>query len=163
MLPAGPASRRENGGRSEQAYALLILGDALLGLGSLDEANAAFQRSLAIRQELGQATWLLDSLAGAARAAMAAGDLAQAQYYVHQIVDSSGTLIDNADDPYLVYLTCIRLLRHYQDARAGAMAAQAHRLLMEQAGRIEDAARRRAFLEQDPSRRELVAAYQELS
>jgi hypothetical protein len=38
------------------------------------------------------------------------------------------------------------------------MVAQAHRLLMEQAGRIEEAARRRAFLEQDPSRREIVAA-----
>jgi hypothetical protein len=64
------------------------------------------------------------------------------------------------DQPIRVLLTCYRVLAAGAAADAGAVLEQAHALLQQMAGTIEDDAWRRTFLEAVPAHRALLALWQ---
>ncbi|MCI0478606.1 MAG: hypothetical protein L0Y55_20385, partial [Anaerolineales bacterium] len=63
---------------------------------------------------------------------------------------------DGTDEPFRIYLTCYRVLRANQDARADTILRTAQNLLQERAARISDETARRSFLENVPHHRELT-------
>ncbi len=148
---------REIGERRVQAYALTRLGHALLQLERPAEAAEAYRQAAAIRGELRQQDLAVESLAGLARAHLAAGDIAQALATVEGILGQlqSGALL-GADEPLRIHLTCYRVLRVAADPRAPAVLAAAHRLLQELAARIDDEALRHSFLHNVAAHRELL-------
>ncbi len=150
------------GARRYQGYALNILGNALLDTGQPDLAADAYQQAVDLRREMGAFSVVNESLAGLARVALARGDLAQAQAQVDAILEylSANALIA-ADEPIRIYMTCYHVLQSNHDPRAAAMLSRAHALLQDQAIKITDEVRRRAFLESVPLHRALVEAWAE--
>jgi class 3 adenylate cyclase/predicted ATPase len=153
---------RELGAHHVQGYALTFLGHALAELGNMAEAAAAYGEALAMRRQMGQTNLTMGPLAGLARVAQARGDLAQAQAWVEEILSYLQTSrLDGAEEPFRVYLTCIRVLRASQDPRAADVLASAHQLLEEQAAQVADEAQRRAFLENVAMHREVMREFTE--
>ena len=138
------------------------MGHALLGLGALDKARAAYQESVTLRREHGQTHLIAEPLAGLARVCQAQGNLGQALAHVEEILDhlESGGTLDGAISPFQVYLTCYRVLEANQDSRARGILDTAHDLLQERAGKITDEKMRRSFLENVAPHRELVQEFQ---
>ena len=66
-------------------------------------------------------------------------------------------VLDWLADPIRVYLTCVQGLKELQDPRWIELLENAHKLLMEQAAKLPDDESRRAFLENIPWHREIVA------
>jgi predicted ATPase len=151
---------RDAGGRYVQAYALTSDGHALVGLGRLDEAADSYCQALALRRQLREHRMANESLAGLARVALAQGDLDRAQAHVEAILSylETGTL-DGTREPFLVYLTCYRVLHASRDPRAGDVLNTAYRLLQEQAAKIRDEEDRRSFLENVAANREIASEY----
>ncbi|MBN1956318.1 MAG: tetratricopeptide repeat protein [Anaerolineae bacterium] len=147
--------------RSTQAYALIHLGHALLGLDRPDEAAAAYQHALDLRQEIGQQNRAMEGWAGRAQVAMAKGELEQAQACVEPILQhlQDGNL-EGCQEPFWIYVTCYRALQRSGDPRAPQLLAEAHRLLQERAQQIPDAQLRRSFLENIAAHREIVQAFE---
>jgi len=149
-----------------QGYTLTHLGYALADGGDLSAAKDAFSQALSVRQELDADSGVaMDDLAGLARVALAAGDLAQATTHVEGIlawIEANGA--DRIEYPVFVYLICYQVLeacarqRPDERARARAVLQQAVALLQRRAAAITDPGLRQQFLENVPSNRELMAA-----
>lgn len=138
-----------------------ISGHALAGLERWDEAARAYQESLAIKNEIGELNHAMEPLAGLAQVALARGDTAGARRYVEEILAylAFEGALDGVDEPFRVQLTCYQVLRAAADPRAPATLAHIARLLQTQAARIPDATMRRAFLEDVPYHREIMALF----
>ncbi|MEW6094420.1 MAG: AAA family ATPase, partial [Chloroflexota bacterium] len=135
-------------GSVNQGLPLTNLGHALVGLGNLAEAADAYRQALAKWRDMKQYETAMEPLAGLARVALAQGDLAQAQTQVEEILSHLEiNTLDGTDQPFLVYLTCYRVLLANQDPRAQAILATSYRLLQEQAAKITDEVMRSTFLE----------------
>jgi predicted ATPase/DNA-binding SARP family transcriptional activator len=146
--------------RYEESMALTSLGHALTGLGQLSEAADAYRQALVLQRELGQSTLALESLAGLARVALAQDNPAQALAHVEEILLHLETsALDSAEEPFMVYLTCYRVLLAHQDPRAGEILNAAYTRLQECAGKIKDDELRGSYLEKVPEYRELVKAW----
>jgi predicted ATPase len=156
---------RDIGDRRGEAYALTGLGDCLAELGQWAEAAEACQQAVDLRQELHQPHLEMESRAGAARAARAQGNLAQAQDDVAAILAhlDAGNSLDGTDEPLRIYLTCYQVLLAAQDERADEILEAAHQALQERAARLADENARRAYLEGVPWHREIVRAYSGLN
>jgi len=150
------------GDRYYQASALTSLGRALEGLRRLAEAADAYRQALDIRRELDEPNLAMEPLAGLARAALARGGLDQALAYTEQIMSHlAGGNLNGTSEPVRVYLTCYRVLHALHDPRADEILGKAHGLLQERAAGIDDAEKRRSFLENVVSHRDLVAAFRQ--
>jgi len=148
---------QEVGTRSAQGFALSVLGHALAGLGRFSEAIGAYQQALTLRREFGQPGQAMEALAGLARVFLALGESAQAQAKVREILRhlENGTL-EGTEEPFLVYLTCYRVLCASQDPHAEELLDQAYRSLQKCAAKIGDQSFRRSFLEEVTAHREIV-------
>ena len=159
----------ETEGTSDEAHALLYLGQSLLGDGQVDAAAEAYGRALELRKELGQPGLFQEPLAGLARAALAAGDLPKALRYVDEILatrDSDDPLpnVHGADEPFRVYLTCFQVLQAaggelQAEGRAASILEAAYHLLQASAAQVRDPALRKMFLENVPANCELAQAF----
>jgi tetratricopeptide (TPR) repeat protein len=148
------------GYRSGQATALLSLGNAQVGLGLLDEAAKYYQDALAIFTESSERHQAMEPLAGLARVSLEQGDLSRAQVRVEEILNYlQAHTLPGGGEPLRVYLTCYRVLSARHDPRARDVLGRAYALLLEQAGKIENAEERTSFLENVDAHREIVAAY----
>jgi tetratricopeptide (TPR) repeat protein len=159
---------QEMGDRSSQAFALTHIGNAQAGLGQTAEAAAAYEQALTIRRELGQQKMALEVLSCQVRLDLERGDLTSAREKVESVLalmrrDAPPTApevvvqcLDGTDDPFLILLTCCRVLRASGDARAPAVLAATRGLLLERVARVGDECARRSFLEKIPSHREIV-------
>jgi predicted ATPase/class 3 adenylate cyclase len=144
-----------------QALAWRQRGHALLGAGQRNEALEAYQRAVALREELGQPNLATESLAGIALVYLAQRDIVQARAQVEQILRYlEGGTLDGTEEPFRIYLACYHVLRASRDPRAPSMLRTAVSLLRERAANIDDPAQRRSFLEQVPANRALAAAGQ---
>ena len=96
--------------------------------------------------------------AGLANLSLAANDLARAESHVDMILDylETGNL-DGAFEPLRVYLTCIRVLRALEDARADNVLDIANFKLHQQAYQIDDPELKSSYLNS-----EYASAIQEL-
>jgi predicted ATPase/class 3 adenylate cyclase len=149
---------QEVGARHKQALALAHLGRALFGLEYLDESADAYRQALDLQRALGRPNLSIEPLAGMAEVALARRDLTQAQMHVEAILAHlvTGTL-QSTVEPAWIYLTCYRVLKENQDPRASALLDTAYTWLQERAAGIDDADRRRCFLEDIATHRELTA------
>jgi predicted ATPase/DNA-binding SARP family transcriptional activator len=141
----------------EQAFAWLFLGHNLLVQQRLEEARVAYEAAHQAWQTIGDRLRTLTAGAGLARVALAKKDTAAALENISAILAhlQSGTL-DGADDPVWIYLSAYEALQAVSDRRAAAILDSAQRFLLARADRIEDAERRRTFLENVPSHRALL-------
>ena len=141
------------GERSAQAYALMTLGHALIRLDDPAGAADAYQKSLQIRLEMDQQNLAAEAHAGLADLSLAGGDLEGAKSHVGFILDylETGNL-DGAFEPLRVYLTCIRVLRSLEDARADAVLDIANFKLHQQAYQIDDPALKSSYLSSEYAR-----------
>jgi predicted ATPase/DNA-binding SARP family transcriptional activator len=147
-----------------QGFAWMGMGHALLGLGALAEARAAYQESVTLRRELDHTHLTAEPLAGLARVYLAQGDLAQAQAHVEEILVhlGSGGTLDGTISPFQVYLTCYHVLEANDDPRAQKLLDTAHDLLQERAAKIGDEKMRHSFLESVAAHRELVQVFERM-
>lgn len=140
-------------------YALVTLGEALSALGQ-PAALATLVQAVAVRREVAHEPALMEALASLAGARLAQGQVAQALEAVEEVVAylESGGNLNSTDFRLRTHLLCYRVLRANGDARAGGVLRAAYAVLCDQAARLPDELTRRAFLEQVPWHRELVAA-----
>jgi tetratricopeptide (TPR) repeat protein len=151
---------QELGDRNSQAYPLTYLGHALVGLDHLAEAAEAYQQAMVLRREFGQPHMAMEPLAGLARVSLAQNDLAQAQTHIEEILSFlEDNTLDGTEEPFLVYLTCYRVLNANRDPRAQEILTTAYGLLQEQAVRISDEELRRSFLENVAAHREILSEW----
>jgi len=143
--------------RDLEATVECIRGHALVDLGRLDEAQSAYERSLATFEALGRATVVCEPLAGLAAIRLARDDLPGASETIAPILArfERGETIGHVDDVFRIYLDCHRILRRAGDPRARAWLEAGHRELM----RLEsglDEVDRASFLANIASHRELL-------
>jgi class 3 adenylate cyclase/tetratricopeptide (TPR) repeat protein len=142
-----------------RGYALTCLGHALLGLGRLDEAEAAYGEARALRERLAEPALVLEVAAGQARVALARGAAAAALALVEPILAHlAASDLGGADEPARIELTCYQALRAAGDPRAAAALAAVARRLDERAARIEDAELRRSFLTRVAAHRAILGS-----
>jgi class 3 adenylate cyclase/tetratricopeptide (TPR) repeat protein len=156
----GVAHKRAIGQGDAEAEGLIWLGHAWLGLGELDKAMAAYERSLRLRRELGQEHFAMGILAGMARLALAREELAVAKSLADEIVsylDGGGSLVGTWE-PLRIRWTCYKVYDHVQDGRAGELLMTASRELQQMAEFIPDDESRQKFLENISWNRNIVAA-----
>ena len=151
----------ELGDRDTEAYARTCLGHALLELGRIPEAIGNYEQAVALRQQAGQLTQELESLAGLARAYQRYRELPKALTYVDIILPR---LTVNAYAGIVelirIYLTCYQILHLQEDARADSVLTLGHSILQERAGKISDPQLRQCYLENVVAHRELLTEYE---
>jgi class 3 adenylate cyclase/tetratricopeptide (TPR) repeat protein len=151
--------QREIGHPDAVAESLMWLGHSHLGLAAPEEARTVYEEALEIRQELGQTALAMGAHAGIARATLAMGDLDAALAHAQIITDhlDGGGTLAGAWEPLRIHLTCVQVLRAAGRASAVPVLERARRLLVSESERITDPQDRRAFLEQVPWHREILA------
>jgi len=151
----------EIGNTRYQGYAWMALGHALLGLERAAESGEAFQRSLELRQAAGMAHLAVESRAGVAAAALAAGNLLAAWEHVDAILRfliHHG--LDGTEEPLWIHLICVRVLYASRDPRGEEFLETAHRELETRKQGIQDEALSRSFAN-IPKHRELEEAWRD--
>jgi hypothetical protein len=140
--------------------ALTPLGHALLGLGRLEEARAAYQQALEIWYGLGRDNLAMEPLAGLVRVSIAENNLSPAQARVQEILDYlQDSDLNGTAQPFRVYLTCYQVLQTSQDSRAGNILNTCHHLLQERAAHLKDTTMRTAFLDKVTTHREIQESF----
>jgi tetratricopeptide (TPR) repeat protein len=153
--------------RDQEAAAWCRVGDAELALGRHAAAAQAFATAHARASEIAS-SYRHDASAGLARVALAQGDAAAAMQALATLLALGATAsgvdgpLKGAEFPRLVEWTCYRVLASAGDPgdpRAAEWLARAHDALQVQAATISDAALRQSFLDNIPTHREIVAAW----
>ena len=148
------------GARYVEATALTRLGQALHGFADRQEAESAYQAALRLCRELGVETLALEPLAGLAQLALVSGDLATARTRAHELATAlEAEVMAWADELPRLFLSCYQVLAAAGDARAVQVLGVACARLHRQASQISDATCRRAFWEDVPAHRALLAAH----
>ena len=152
------AEERKN--NRELAYALTNLGNALLQLNRLDEAQQAYEEAIALRQAPKEYHLVVESQAGLAAVCMAQDNWPKAKEQVQAMMDwlENNPLV-GVDDPLRIHLICFKVLNFFQDPKADEVLEQAHDLLQKQAATLTDIEMKRKFLEEVPTNYELTAVW----
>ncbi|MEM7348836.1 MAG: tetratricopeptide repeat protein, partial [Chloroflexota bacterium] len=140
---------------------LCSLGAAYASLGQLDKAIAALEEGLSLKSMA--KTGLLDMELREAYAAilMTQQNYGAALPLVEEILPTlHSEVLDSADDPFLIYLTCYHVLQANQDERAMPLLHQAYQALLAKAQQIKDPDFHRSFLENVPHHRQLIEVYE---
>jgi predicted ATPase/class 3 adenylate cyclase len=147
---------QEVGSPRYQGYAWMSRGHALTSLERFPEAREAYQQARRIRVETRMPHLEMESVAGLAALALAAGERQEARGYVEELLAhlARGPL-HGVEEPFWIWLTCYRVLRAQEDSRAQRVLETAHRQLQEWTGRLHDKELRRSFLT-IPAHRELL-------
>ncbi|RMG65656.1 MAG: hypothetical protein D6709_02010 [Chloroflexi bacterium] len=137
-----------------EAYGWEFQGHALLAVGQVDAAEAAYRRALEMRQALEQAMLALETRAGLARVALARGDTLDASAWVEPIAAHllNGHTLDGAEETLRVYWTTYQVLAHNDDRRAEAILRLAAHLIEQRAARLSDAHSQTVYLKVDVHR-----------
>lgn len=137
---------------------LIGLGHVTLAQQQLDEAACAYQQAVTRLEAQGRAVEALEPRAGLAGVALAQGDLEDAYRQVLAILTllTPDCLYGTMLQPFLVYLTCVEVLRAIGDARSASVLGSASALLLARADQITDQEMRRSYLERVPVHRALL-------
>ena len=161
-----------------QANSLMNAAHALLSLGRIGDAESNYHAALEIAQQSSDRRAVLEIQAGLAMAALLQDEIAKASGLVEVILGSlviqdtveaedplriDYSQIEGMNEPFLVLLTCHRVLQASQDRRANPLLGAAHRLLLEQTGRLPAGEAQVNFLEMIPAHRELHRLYNQLT
>ena len=151
---------RKAGERSGEAWAMFYMGHAYLLIDELDQARQAYQKSLEIRNELGQPSLSMEPLAGLVDVALRMNNMAAASREAEKIfahLDGGGTL-DGTDEPLRVYYSCYLFLSRQQDPRSIQILNRAIQLLEAQVSNFKDEQARKMYIENIPWRLALQQA-----
>ena len=151
---------RAIGERSGEAWSLLNMGHAYLLCEELEQAHAAYEQSLAIREEMRQPNLAAEALSGLTQIAMQHSDtesLAKRIESILAIVDGDNEL-SGAEDPIRVYFTLHQALEKMKDPRSRAVLQKAVQLLETQVSKFKDDTERLRYVENVPWRRALQQA-----
>lgn len=155
-------SSREMDSLRSEGKALIYVGYVHESLDQPNLAQAAYQHALQLYQQLDIVPTLAEAQAGLARMALMQGDLVEARTHVEAILPILAAHPSiGMDEPFLVYLTCHRVLAASQDARALLLLQTGYHLLQSYANQITDPELRRSFLEKVPVHRMLQQLYAE--
>ncbi|MCX6047064.1 MAG: NB-ARC domain-containing protein [Chloroflexi bacterium] len=148
--------------RVYQAEALTLLGQAQVGLQQQAAAAESYTQALTLYQTLGALAQAAEAQAGLAGIALAQGDHTQAQQRIEAVLTTLEQ-VPNAGlyEPFLVYLTCYRVLTATHDARARTVLQRAYALLQSYAAHIDEEDLRHLFLHNSAVHRQLVVTYEE--
>lgn len=149
------------------ADAAVILGHALAAMQQWVEAAASYQQAITYYQRLGNRSLAVEAQAGLAAVALAQAEFALALQRVEAILPSLATPkghppLVGMDQPFFVYLTCVRVLATHQDTRAPRLVDDAYSLLQEYAARIHEEHLRRSFLEKVAVHRQIQQVHTEI-
>jgi len=144
--------------RPRQAEAALVLGRSLAAEAHFDQAEAAYQRALMMRRELGQEHLAVEAQAGLAQVALARGHYVEALNLLGPVLEALKRRpgLEGTRQPFAVFLTCYDVLTAVHDPRAEAVLTDVYELLLARAEQIADVAARRRFLERVPAHRRVV-------
>ncbi|PTL81783.1 adenylate/guanylate cyclase domain-containing protein [Vitiosangium sp. GDMCC 1.1324] len=138
---------QEIGSSRYQGYAWMSRGHALASLGRYSEARESYLQARRIRVEARMLHLEMESVAGLASVALAAGEEQQALGYAEELLSHLERIaLHGVEEPFRIWLACFRVLRAQKDARAQRVLETAQRKLQEQAGKLHDEALRRSFL-----------------
>ena len=138
------------------AEALAHQAHALAASCQKEEAAAAYQQARELYSQMEQPARVVEMLAGLARLHLAKDELAPAMELVEKILpDLTPGLIDNAEEGFRIYLSCIETLQAAGDARAAEWLQAARALLDECAARISDPALQKSYRYNVPAHRAL--------
>jgi class 3 adenylate cyclase/tetratricopeptide (TPR) repeat protein len=147
-----------------EVFARIVLGDAESLQGKCESAASAYQHARWQAVEIGSPLQH-NATAGLIQVALAQGDIATAMQHVEALLPQLGTgdVLDGADSPRLIELTCYRALSRMGDARAAALLQSSYTALKARADALPDAVLRDGFLTRIPHHREIVATWHALS
>jgi len=153
----------EIGDPSAEAWSLTFLGYANIGLGNFDEAALNFQKALEIRETLGQQTLALEPLAGLAQVYLKKNNLTGAFTYAERILLhlANGDTLEGTEEPLRIYLTIYLTLAKHHDPRTEQILEDAHALLNEQVGKIQEKTHKEMFVQNVPWRRQIDELWQQ--
>jgi hypothetical protein len=155
---------QEQSAYNEEAICTTLLGRALEESGQLDEALVQFEHARSSFASLPRPYFAIEPLAGLARVALARGDLAGALVYIEAVlIFLAAGPCTGLNEPFLIFLSCVRVLQALGDERASEVLRTAHARLHEYASRITDVASHYSFLENVATHRELDALWQTAS
>ncbi|MFN2285539.1 MAG: tetratricopeptide repeat protein, partial [Anaerolineae bacterium] len=152
------------GEQNSQRWGWMITGHALMGLGQLDEANAAYQHALKGWDQT-NGIWFR---ASPVRVALLKGDtiaLQEALPHVEEILrrwDAHPGLRDVGIERFESCWACYRLLQALHDPRAPEVLERAYNLVQATAAKLQDPAHRRMFLENVAAHRDIVAEWERI-
>ncbi|ATB35862.1 adenylate cyclase [Cystobacter fuscus] len=129
-----------------QGYAWMSRGLALGALERLSEAREAYQRSRDIRARIRMPHLEHEAMTGLAAVALMGGELHEALELVEQLLPHLEGMHRGVEEPFWIWLTCFRVLRAHQDARAPHLLEAAHQRLQAQADKMHEEELRRSFL-----------------
>jgi tetratricopeptide (TPR) repeat protein len=154
---------RETGDRSGEAWSILYMGYAHLLLNELLQAEEAFKRSIAIREELGQIGMRMEALAGLVQTLLRKGDQLAAMRAAEKIISylEAGGMLDGAEEPLRIYYACYLALEKSQDTRSHRLLEGAAQLLEAHLSKLRDEGSRRMYIESVPWRLAIQRAWQE--
>ena len=147
-----------------QQWAWMLVGHALTGLDRLDDAGAAYQRSLS--QLESPSRWTLCRWAGLARIALLKGRTETLQAALPQVEEilryweAHPALRDVTFDRFEICWTCYRLLQALQDPRAPEVLERAYNLVQATVAKLQDPEHRRMFMEDVAVHQEIVAEFE---
>jgi tetratricopeptide (TPR) repeat protein len=146
--------------KSGEAWSWLYQGHAYLLVADFEQATMAFQRSRAIREELGQTALVAESVAGLIQSALGRGDFSTATRETEWILThlaNNGTL-EGAEEPLRIYFACYKALSETKDPRWRNLLLEAKQSLEAQVSKISDKESRRRYVENVPWRRDIQQA-----
>jgi len=141
--------------RSGEAWAMLYMGHAHLLRNDLQLAKSAYQRSLEIRNELGQPSLSMEPIAGLVEMYLQVDDFKSAWREAEKIMAflESGSTLDGAEEPLRVYYACYRALEKTKDPRSKQVLQTAISLVETQVLKFNDDVARDRYIQNIPWRR----------
>lgn len=151
---------KASGSRRFAGVAAVYQGYALEGLGEWANAAESYTYALQLFEQLDIVSAAAEAQAGLARVALAQGDQALAQCQVSALLPILAAHPQvEVDEPFLIYLTCYRVLAANADPRALTMLQQGYVLLQHYANQITDEMLRSSFLQQVAVHQALQESY----
>jgi tetratricopeptide (TPR) repeat protein len=138
------------------ALAYMAVGCALEGMGTLDDALAAYEQSMMLQQTTTNNRVQVEAYAGAARIHLQRGELDRALELVNVLMDTTQKTDADAVDPVRVHLTCVYVLRAAQDPRAESVLEIARGYLESLVQQLPEPEQRSRLLTNIPSHRQLI-------
>ncbi|MFC1852651.1 hypothetical protein ACFL27_20830, partial [candidate division CSSED10-310 bacterium] len=142
---------------SNQGIALLFKAWAEQALGLDEQSEQTYHQILAHCRTPELAKIEVEAKAGLSGLFLSRGEVKAAHRLVVEIMAYlEKETLDGTRDRFRIYLTCYQVLNALPENRAGNILLQACDLLKKMAARISDRDRRRSFLENVPSHRDLL-------
>lgn len=151
--------------RVGEAWATLYMGHAHLLQNEIQMAQAAYRRSIELRNEMDQPVLVTEPIAGMIETYLKSNDFESASREADKILAylENGSTLDGTEEPLRVYYVCYLLLEKKQDPRSKQLLRIAMQLLETQVSKFDDEPSRKRYVENIPWRRAIRDAAQAAS